>query len=236
MAVLRRLLATSYADNAAMEQIVAASGLDWTIVRLNRLNRLTNKAATGAVHTSRGLLERPRALARADAAATLLDILADTTLARTAINVSGGKARSRLPPRQRPEAGQRAGQLQQPQQDVAAALVADLQAPVAHQPRQRPLHHIPVAAQPLGGLDATPGDPRADPAPTQHPPAARVVVVGSGRSAAPCFRDGPFLRPAPPNPPCALPRNGLSTSSRQWAHAGDPCRPLAHGVGILAPR
>jgi uncharacterized protein YbjT (DUF2867 family) len=87
MAVLRRLLATSYADNAAMEQIVAASGLDWTIVRLNRL---TNKAATGAVHTSGGLLETPRALARADAAATLLDILADTALARTAINVAGG--------------------------------------------------------------------------------------------------------------------------------------------------
>jgi uncharacterized protein YbjT (DUF2867 family) len=66
---------------------VAASGLDWTIVRLNRL---TNKAATGAVHTSGGLLETPRALARADAAATLLDILADTALARTAINVAGG--------------------------------------------------------------------------------------------------------------------------------------------------
>jgi NAD(P)H-binding len=86
MAVLRRLLATSYADNAAMEQLVSSSGLDWTIVRLNRL---TNKAATGAVHTSRGLLERPRAIARADAAATLLDIVADPALARTAINVAG---------------------------------------------------------------------------------------------------------------------------------------------------
>jgi uncharacterized protein YbjT (DUF2867 family) len=87
MAVLRRLLATSYADNAAMEQIVAASGLDWTIVRLNRL---TDKPARGTVHTSRGLLERPRALTRADAAATLLDIVADPDLARTAINVAGG--------------------------------------------------------------------------------------------------------------------------------------------------
>jgi uncharacterized protein YbjT (DUF2867 family) len=87
MAVLRRLLATPYADNAAMEQIVEASGLDWTIVRLNRL---TNKPATGTVHTSRGLLAKPRAITRADAAATLLDIVADTTLARTAINVAGG--------------------------------------------------------------------------------------------------------------------------------------------------
>src|SRR5215216_4388035 len=40
-----------------------------------------------------------------------------------------------------------------------------------------------------------------------------MIVVGSGRSAVSCFRDGPFLRPAPPNPPCALPRNGLSPSS-----------------------
>jgi hypothetical protein len=62
------------------------------------------------------------------------------------------------------------------------------------------------------------------------------LVVGSGRSAVPCFRNSPFLRPAPPNPPCALPRNGLSTSPGQCAHAGDPCVPLVHGVGILAPR
>jgi putative NADH-flavin reductase len=87
MAILRRLLATPYADNAAMERLVAASGLDWTIARLNRL---TNKAATGRVHTSRGLLAKPAAITRADAAATLLDIVADPTLARTAINLAGG--------------------------------------------------------------------------------------------------------------------------------------------------
>jgi putative NADH-flavin reductase len=87
MALLRRLLATPYADNAAMEQLVAASGLEWTIVRLNRL---TNKPATRKVHTSRGLLAKPRAIARADAAATLLDIVADPALAGIAINVAGG--------------------------------------------------------------------------------------------------------------------------------------------------
>jgi putative NADH-flavin reductase len=86
MALLRRLLATPYNDNVAMEQLVAASGLDWTIVRLNRL---TNKAASGRIHTSRGLLVKPRAIARADAAATLLNVAEDTTLARTAINVAG---------------------------------------------------------------------------------------------------------------------------------------------------
>jgi uncharacterized protein YbjT (DUF2867 family) len=70
-----------------MEQLVSTSGLDWTIVRLNRL---TSRPATGTVHTSRGLLESPRAIARADAAATLLDIVDDPSLARTAINVAGG--------------------------------------------------------------------------------------------------------------------------------------------------
>jgi putative NADH-flavin reductase len=87
MAVLRRLLAASYADGAEMERIVAGSGLDWTIARLNRL---TNKPATGRVHTSRGLPARPRAIARADVAALLLDIVDDLTLAGTAINVAGG--------------------------------------------------------------------------------------------------------------------------------------------------
>jgi putative NADH-flavin reductase len=86
MAVLRRLLATSYADNVAMERLVATSGLDWTIVRLNRL---TNKAASGTVRTSRGLLAKPHGIARAAAAATLLDVVADPALARAAINVSG---------------------------------------------------------------------------------------------------------------------------------------------------
>jgi hypothetical protein len=47
------------------------------------------------------------------------------------------------------EADERAGQLQEPEQDVAAPLVADLQPPVAHQPGQRALRHIAVAAQPL---------------------------------------------------------------------------------------
>jgi putative NADH-flavin reductase len=86
MAMLRRLLATPYADNSAMEQIVSTSGLDWTIVRLNRL---TNKAASGKVRSSRGLLAEPRAIGRADAAAMLLDVTEDTALIRTAINVSG---------------------------------------------------------------------------------------------------------------------------------------------------
>jgi putative NADH-flavin reductase len=87
MALLRRLLATPYADNSAMARLVEASELDWTIVYVNRL---TSKPANGKVQSSSGLLAKPRAITRADAAATLLDIVADPTLARTAINVSGG--------------------------------------------------------------------------------------------------------------------------------------------------
>ena len=47
------------------------------------------------------------------------------------------------------EADQRARQMQKPGQHLGVPLVAELQAPVAHQPRQRPLHHVPMAAQPI---------------------------------------------------------------------------------------
>jgi NAD(P)H-binding len=86
MAVLRRLLATPYADNSAMARIVESSELEWTIVYLNRL---TDKPATGKVHTSPDLLAKPRAITRADAAATLLDVVEDNSLAKVSINVSG---------------------------------------------------------------------------------------------------------------------------------------------------
>jgi putative NADH-flavin reductase len=81
------LLRVPYADVAEEEQIVSASDLDWTIVRLNRL---TDGLATGKIHTSRELLAAPRSHTRADAATLLLDIVEDPALARTAINVSGG--------------------------------------------------------------------------------------------------------------------------------------------------
>jgi putative NADH-flavin reductase len=86
MALLRAIFAAPYADNAAMEQLVSTSDLDWTIARLNRL---TDKPARGAVHTSRDLLEKPSSITRADAAAALLDIAQDAILAKTAINLAG---------------------------------------------------------------------------------------------------------------------------------------------------
>lgn len=87
LAVLRLVFAAAYADAADMEQVVSGSGLDWTIVRLNRL---TDEPAQGRISTSRGPLERPSAMSRADAAVTLLDIVADHTTVKAAINASGG--------------------------------------------------------------------------------------------------------------------------------------------------
>ena len=84
--ILRRILATPYADVSQMEQIVSTSDLDWTIARLNRL---TDKPATGAITTSTGPLTKPRPHTRADTAATLLDLTENPTSARTAINISG---------------------------------------------------------------------------------------------------------------------------------------------------
>jgi putative NADH-flavin reductase len=86
MALLKAIFAAPYADNAAMEQLVSTSDLDWTIARLNRL---TDKPARGAVRTSLDLLDKPSSITRADAAATLLDITKDATLAKTAINLAG---------------------------------------------------------------------------------------------------------------------------------------------------
>ncbi|GAA3186432.1 NAD(P)-dependent oxidoreductase [Nonomuraea roseoviolacea] len=86
MWLLRRLLATPYADARDLERAVSASDLDWTIVRLTRL---TDRPATGAVVIRRELLARPRALTRADAAGTLLDIAQGTHLSGVAVNVHG---------------------------------------------------------------------------------------------------------------------------------------------------
>ncbi|NUW44109.1 NAD(P)-dependent oxidoreductase [Nonomuraea rhodomycinica] len=86
MWLLRRLLATPYADARDLERAVSASDLDWTVARLTRL---TDRPATGAVVIRRELLARPRALTRADAAGTLLDIAQEPHLSGVAVNVHG---------------------------------------------------------------------------------------------------------------------------------------------------
>lgn len=84
--ILRRVLATAYADVAEMERILTASELDWIIARLNRL---TDKPASGAITSSIELLDRARGHSRADAAALLLDLAERPGPARFAVNVSG---------------------------------------------------------------------------------------------------------------------------------------------------
>lgn len=91
VAILKRLLAAAYADQAATERRLAASDVDWTMVRLNRL---TDGPAVGEPLLSTGQLAKPSSLARADAAAVLLDLAADGRHLRAAVNVAGRTARS----------------------------------------------------------------------------------------------------------------------------------------------
>lgn len=86
IALLRRLFAASYADAARMEAVVSASNLDWTVVRLSRL---LYRPARGGLRVSRDLLDRPRPLTSADAAAVLLDAVESPVHARSAVNVAG---------------------------------------------------------------------------------------------------------------------------------------------------
>lgn len=86
MAVLRWLFRQAYADASEMERIVMGSDLDWTVVRLGRL---TNGPARGGTRTTPGQLDRTAPISRADAAALLLDVVADPATARTALNAAG---------------------------------------------------------------------------------------------------------------------------------------------------
>jgi len=86
MWVLRKVLATPYADTAQAEQIATGSGLDWTIARLNRL---TDQPPAGSPHTSTDLLDRATGLSRADAATLLVDLAETRDHARQALNIRG---------------------------------------------------------------------------------------------------------------------------------------------------
>lgn len=86
IAVLRRIFAAAYADAAAMERTITDSDLDWTIARLNRL---TDAPAKGGTRISRDLFTKPTALARAGAAAALLDLAESATHLAAAVNIAG---------------------------------------------------------------------------------------------------------------------------------------------------
>jgi putative NADH-flavin reductase len=80
-----------YADFARMERTVAASGLDWTIVRPPRL---TDGPATGRVRSEAGredFVRGPYSISRADLASMLLDLAADSAHVEDILLVSARK-------------------------------------------------------------------------------------------------------------------------------------------------
>lgn len=86
--LFRWLFRKPYADFGRMEQLVRSSSLDWTIVRPPRL---TDGRATGRVRSEAGVRELrhgPYRIARADLAATLLDLAPDARHAGEVLLVS----------------------------------------------------------------------------------------------------------------------------------------------------
>jgi uncharacterized protein YbjT (DUF2867 family) len=72
--MIKRVLREHYADLALMEDIVASSDLDWTIVRPPRL---TNKPSAGTYRTAFGRnIRRGLTVSRADVAHLMLDLAA----------------------------------------------------------------------------------------------------------------------------------------------------------------
>lgn len=91
LAVIRMLLRHAYADARRMESVLRRSTLDWRIVRANRL---VDKPAVGSVvrmPDGQDFVGGANELTRADLAATLLDVVADDTLTRQAIEVTGAR-------------------------------------------------------------------------------------------------------------------------------------------------
>lgn len=87
VAIIRRVFAAVYADLAVMEEIVAASGLDWAIIRPGRL---TDGPRTGRGTLHRGDMHRVPAVSRADLASVLLDQAQAPGTAGRALNLAGG--------------------------------------------------------------------------------------------------------------------------------------------------
>ncbi len=87
LAVVTRIFAAVYADATAMEQIVSASDLEWTIVRPTRL---TDGPPKGRMTITPDLLDKAPSVTRADVATALLDIVSNGALKQTAVNLAGG--------------------------------------------------------------------------------------------------------------------------------------------------
>src|SRR2546430_7456287 len=77
----------------------------------------------------------------------------------------------------RAQPSSQAAKLQEGQMDVSPVLVADLQAPEAVEPGERPFDHPAVASQAVLGLDTTAGDAGDDAALAQGQTEVTVVVT-----------------------------------------------------------
>jgi putative NADH-flavin reductase len=87
-AVVRRAFHSVFADQAAADQVIEASALDWTILRATRL---TSRTARGPVRLSAELFTKgPYSLARRAYAAALVDEAENSAHVRQTINITGG--------------------------------------------------------------------------------------------------------------------------------------------------
>ncbi|HEX3713903.1 MAG TPA: NAD(P)H-binding protein [Trebonia sp.] len=85
--LVRRIFAAGFADQAAADQVIAASQLDWTILRGTRL---TARPGRGPGRRSTGLFTTgPYSLARSAFAAALLDLAEERTHVRQIVNITG---------------------------------------------------------------------------------------------------------------------------------------------------
>jgi hypothetical protein len=85
--VVRRIFAREFADQAAADEIITSSELDWAILRGTRL---TGKPAKGPGRRSIALFERgPFSLPRSAFAAALVDLAEDRASVRQIVNITG---------------------------------------------------------------------------------------------------------------------------------------------------
>jgi putative NADH-flavin reductase len=84
--LLHRLFGATYADMRRMEDLLHASGAEWSVLRPPRL---TNGPATGRYRTAHdGNVRGGRRITRADLATAILDLLADPDAVRATIGVA----------------------------------------------------------------------------------------------------------------------------------------------------
>ena len=132
--------------------------------------------------------------------------------------------------------------------DIGPPLVAHLQASVAVQPRQRPLHHPPVPAQPLARVHAPSGDARLYAPLAQRLAAAPKVVTLVGVQLLGALARPPGLAPWPADRPDTA-STASSSAFESWTLAAlrttasgtpprsttrwrfEPCLPRSVGFG-----